>query len=93
MWNMRIEIPPVLPDYFVKNGYRVEERGDNDALQRANDEDRLIIIWSKGLTEFSHFKCDGPSVSGPFVEGIGESVEECLNDWIEWSKTLERESK
>ena len=90
---MKIEIPTVLPEYLVKNGYRVEERGADDVLQRSNDEDRLIIIWAKGLTEFSHFKCDGPSISGQWVEGLGMTVEECLNDWIEWSKILEDENK
>jgi hypothetical protein len=81
-WN----IPAKLPRFLTKHSYRVEKRGRDDRMQRLNDKDPLVIVWRKGYAGYFHFKCDGPSLSGDWIESLGDTVEECLKEWAYWAQ-------
>jgi hypothetical protein len=70
-----------------KLGYRLEERGPDDTVQRPNATDKLVIWWKKGYKTFGfHWKCDGP---GPkyWIEVTGPSLPKCLQNFLDEVKT------
>lgn len=73
-------------DTLFKYGYKIFKVDGSDTVT-ANDL-KTIKYWSKG----QHYKSIGYSLNGTYVEGIGETPEQCLESLWSWIQHFNSET-
>jgi len=68
------------------NGYEIRLRNDGDI---ATEGDNVIYYWAKA----NGYKCDGYSNLGYYSQGLGETLQECIDSLFTWFTSLDQDHR